>query len=57
MVYRRIQYFMHKQGYNHKRIYVEGFSDTVSKFTIADLRKVSENHMKVDTSSSVYLDS
>lgn len=42
MVYRRIQYFMHKHGYNHKRIYVEGFSDTVSLFTVADLRKVKE---------------
>ena len=40
MAYRRIQFFMHKQGYDHKRIYVEGFSDTVSKFTISDLRQV-----------------
>ena len=40
MAYRRIQYFMHKHGYNHKRIYVEGFSETVSKFTISDLRQV-----------------
>jgi hypothetical protein len=40
MAYRRIQFFMHKHGYNHKKIYVEGFSDTVNKFTIADLRQV-----------------
>jgi len=40
MAYRRIQFFMHKHGYNHKKIYVEGFSDTVNKFTIAHLRQV-----------------
>lgn len=30
------------QGFDHKRIYVEGFSDTVSMFTISDLQQVKE---------------
>lgn len=40
MAYRRIQQAMRRQGFNHKRIYVEGFSDTVSMFTVSDLRQV-----------------
>ena len=40
MVYRRIQAAMRRQGYDHKSIYVEGFSDTVSMFTVSDLRQV-----------------
>lgn len=42
MAYRRIQYSMRKQGYDHRRIYVEGFSDTVSMFTVTDLQRVKE---------------
>ena len=44
MAYRRIQYAMHKQGFDHKRIYVEGFSDTVSMFTVSDLQQVKEHN-------------
>lgn len=40
MAYRRIQQVMRRQGYDHRRIYVEGFSDTVSMFTVSDLRQV-----------------
>ena len=49
MAYRRIQAFMHKQGYDHKRIYVEGFSETVSRFTVSDLRQVTI-YMNIDAS-------
>ena len=42
MAYRRIQYNMRRQGFDHKRIYVEGFSDTVSMFTVTDLQRVKE---------------
>jgi hypothetical protein len=39
---KRTQYTMHKRGYNHKRIYVEGFSDTVSLCMVPDLRHVKD---------------
>lgn len=32
------------QGYDHKRIYVEGFSDTVNQFTVRDLQQVKEHN-------------
>ena len=38
MAYKRIQYAMHKLGFDHNRIYVEGFSDSVSMFMAKDLK-------------------